>query len=82
MMTLTLPSVLAFDRKLEPSDALMYSGSWKSINDDQAWKAIKLFERRNRAVKSNFKQEVLDNEEELKKQIAEAIKRIQSALED
>jgi len=71
-MTLTLPSVLAFDRKLEPSDALMYSGSWKSINDDQAWKAIKLFERRNRAVKSNFKQEVLDNEEELKKQIAEA----------
>lgn len=72
MMTLTLPSVLAFDRKLEPSDALMYSGSWENMSDDKSWQAIELFERRNRAVKSNFKQEVLDNEEELQKQIAEA----------
>jgi len=72
MTTLTLPSVLAFDRKLEPSDALMHSGSWQDINDDKAWQVVELFERRNRAVKSNFKQEVLDDEEELQKQIAEA----------
>jgi len=72
MTTLTLPSVLAFDRKLEPSDALMHSGNWGNINDDKAWQAIELFERHNRAVKSNFKQEVLDDEEELQKQIAEA----------
>lgn len=67
MTTLTLPSVLAFDRKLEPSDALMHSGNWKNINDDKAWQAIELFERRNRAVHSNFSQEVLDDEEELQK---------------
>jgi len=72
MTALTLPSVLAFDRKLEPSDALMYSGNWENINDTKQWGAIELFERRNRAVKSNFKQEVLDDEEELQKQIAEA----------
>lgn len=72
MSNLILPTVLAFDRKLEPSDALMYSGNWHNINDNSTWKAIELFERRNRAVKSNFKQEVLDNEEELTKQIAEA----------
>lgn len=67
----TLPSVLAFDRKLEPSDALMFSGNFENINNENEWKAIELFERRNRAVKSNFKPEVLDNEEELQKQIAE-----------
>ncbi len=67
-----MPTVLAFDRKLEPSDALMYSGNWESINDKDKWSPIELFERRNRAVKSNFKQEVLDEEDELQKQIAEA----------
>lgn len=72
MTTLTMPSVLAFDRKLEPSDALMHSGNWENISDDKAWQAIELFERHNRAVKSNFKQEVLDDEDELQKQIAEA----------
>jgi CRISPR-associated protein Csy3 len=72
MTDLTLPSVLAFDRKLEPSDALMHSGNWINIKDDKPWLAIELFERRNRAVKSNFKQEVLEDEEELQKQIAEA----------
>ena len=72
MTDLTLPTVLAFDRKLEPSDALMHSGNWINIKEDKPWLAIELFERRNRAVKSNFKQEVLDNEEELQKQIAEA----------
>lgn len=72
MTTLTLPSVLAFDRKLEPSDALMHSGNWENIGNEKNWTAIELFERRNRAVKSNFKQEVLEDEEELQKQIAEA----------
>jgi len=72
MTTITMPTVLAFDRKLEPSDALMYSGNWEAIKTDEAWDKIKLFERRNRAVKSNFKQEVLEDEEELQKQIAEA----------
>ena len=72
MKNLTLPPVLAFDRKLEPSDALMLTGSWQNINDSKAWQTIELFERRNRAVKSNFSQEVLENEEDLQKQMAEA----------
>lgn len=67
-----LPTVLAFDRKLEPSDGVMFSGSWNDIGSSEAWQPIALSERRNRAVKSNFTQEVLDNEEELQKQIAEA----------
>jgi len=70
--TLTMPSVLAFDRKLEPSDALMFSGNWDDIGNDKAWQPIALFERHNRAVKSNFKQEILNDETELQKQIAEA----------
>lgn len=71
MSHLKIPPVLAFNRKLEPSDALMYSGNWNEIKDSSQWQEIELFERRNRAVKSNFKPEVLDNEEELQKQIAE-----------
>ena len=67
-----LPSVLAFDRKLEPSDGVMFSGSWQEIDNKNNWQPIELFERRNRAVKSNFTQEVLDDEEALQKQIAEA----------
>lgn len=72
MTNITLPTVLAFDRKLEPSDALMYSGNFLDIGDDKKWSPIALFERRNRAVKSNFKQEVLNDETELQKQMAEA----------
>jgi len=72
MPVITMPTVLAFDRKLEPSDALMYSGNWGDINTNKEWGKIELFERRNRAVKSNFKPEVLEDEAELQKQIAEA----------
>ncbi len=70
MTTLTLPSVLAFDRKLEPSDALMHSGCWDNINDNKPWAPIELFERRNRAVHSNFTQEVLDDEGALQEMMA------------
>ena len=72
MSNIELPTVLAFNRNLEPSDALMFSGKWEDINEQSTWKKIKLFERRNRAVKSNFKDEVKNNEEDLQKQIAEA----------
>ncbi len=72
MTIVNVPSVLAFDRKLEPSDALMFSGNLDDMNDDKKWLPIELFERRNRAVKSNFKQEVFDDEKELQKQITEA----------
>ena len=71
MSNLTMPSVLSFNRKLEPSDAVMHSGNWENIEKKEGWKPIELFDRRNRAVKSNFKQEVLNDEQELKKQIEE-----------
>jgi CRISPR-associated protein Csy3 len=70
MTNLTLPSVLAFDRKLEPSDALMFSGNWESTQDNKTWQPIELFERRNRAVHSNFSQEVLDDEDALMEMMA------------
>ena len=71
MTELTMPSVLSFERKLEPSDAIMHSGNWDKVGKKKGWDAITLFERRNRAVKSNFTQDVLNDEEELQKQIAE-----------
>ncbi len=72
MTDITMPTVLAFDRKLEPSDALMWSGNWSDISREENWGKIELFERRNRAVKSNFKQEVLENEKKLQEEIKEA----------
>lgn len=51
---LTLPSVLAFSRKLEVSDALMASGLWSDIDQSDKWQPIKLHEKRNRATKSQF----------------------------
>jgi CRISPR-associated protein Csy3 len=49
-----LPSVLAFSRKLEVSDALMASGLWSNINESDAWQPIALHEKRNRATHSQF----------------------------
>ncbi|QUM81129.1 type I-F CRISPR-associated protein Csy3 [Moritella sp. 5] len=66
MTELKMPSVLSFDRKLEPSDAVMHSGNWTDIDKASKWSAIKLFDRRNRAVFSNFTKEELDNEVLLK----------------
>ena len=51
---LTLPSVLAFSRKLEVSDALMASGLWSDIAQSDAWQPIALHEKRNRATKSQY----------------------------
>jgi CRISPR-associated protein Csy3 len=51
---LTLPSVQAFSRKLEVSDALMTSGLWTDIDKSDQWKPISLHEKRNRATKSQF----------------------------
>ena len=53
---LTLPSVLAFSRKLEVSDALMASGLWSNIDRSglDYWKPIKLHEKRNRATHSQY----------------------------
>ncbi len=49
-----LPSVLAFSRKLEVSDALMASGLWSNIDQSNIWQPITLHEKRNRATHSQF----------------------------
>lgn len=52
--TLTLPSVLAFSRKLEVSDALMTSGLWADFDKSEKWQPITLHDKRNRATHSQF----------------------------
>jgi CRISPR-associated protein Csy3 len=51
---LTLPSVLAFSRKLEVSDALMTSGLWTDIDKTEKWQPITLHDKRNRATHSQY----------------------------
>jgi CRISPR-associated protein Csy3 len=51
---LALPSVLAFSRKLEVSDALMASGLWSDIDKSDKWQPIALHEKRNRATHSQY----------------------------
>ena len=54
-MTIQLPSLLSFERKLETSDALMYSGNWKdNLLKEQKWQAIPITERYNRSTQSSF----------------------------
>jgi len=49
-----LPSLLAFERKLETSDALMHSGNWNDINNPEAWKSIRITKRQNRSTQSAY----------------------------
>lgn len=49
---MTLPSMLAFERKLEVSDALMYSVSWGGFNDSPL--PIKVVPRNNRSTQSAY----------------------------
>lgn len=51
---LELPSVLAFSRKLEVSDALMTSGLWTDIDKSEKWQPITFHDKRNRATHSQF----------------------------
>jgi CRISPR-associated protein Csy3 len=51
-MKIELPSMLAFERKLETSDALMFSGKWESIESAETWQAIPITKRQNRSTQS------------------------------
>lgn len=46
------PSVLAFERKLDPSDGLMFSGDWGARKSSDKWKAIPIREMRGRGTAS------------------------------
>lgn len=54
---ISLPTMLAFERKLEVSDALMHAGNWgqwEAEDTQQCWQAIKVVPRRNRSTQSAF----------------------------
>lgn len=46
-------SVLAFERKLDPSDALLFSGNWDARDKSTAWPAVSLREKSVRGTISN-----------------------------
>lgn len=49
-----LPSMLAFERKLEVSDGLMFAGNWSDLTEENGWEAIKVVPRKNRATQSAY----------------------------
>ena len=51
-MKIDLPSMLAFERKLETSDALMFSGNWENIATAEKWQDIPITKRQNRSTQS------------------------------
>lgn len=51
-MKIDLPSMLSFERKLETSDALMFSGSWEEIDNKNKWEEIPISKRLNRSTQS------------------------------
>jgi CRISPR-associated protein Csy3 len=50
---LTTASVLAFERKLDPSDALMFAGRWESRDQESSWTPIAIREKAVRGTISN-----------------------------
>lgn len=52
-MTLKTASVLAFERKLDPSDALLYSGQWDRRNSADTWTPLAIREKSVRGTISN-----------------------------
>lgn len=46
-------SVLAFERKLDPSDALFYAGDWKNRANHAQWPAVNIIEKSVRGTISN-----------------------------
>ena len=51
--TLKTASVLAFERKLDPSDALFFAGSWDNRSDASAWAPVAIREKSVRGTISN-----------------------------
>lgn len=51
--TLKTASVLAFERKLDPSDALLFSGNWTARADAAAWTPVGVREKAVRGTISN-----------------------------
>ncbi|PKM15216.1 MAG: type I-F CRISPR-associated protein Csy3 [Gammaproteobacteria bacterium HGW-Gammaproteobacteria-2] len=52
-MTLKTASVLAFERKLDPSDALFFAGNWAVRDSNDTWQPVALREKSVRGTISN-----------------------------
>lgn len=52
-MTLKTASVLAFERKLDPSDALFHAGNWDERDTADGWQAVSIREKSVRGTISN-----------------------------
>ena len=55
-MSIRLPSVLSFERKLETSDALMFAGTWGDSEkpNSEEWLPITITKRQNRSTQSAY----------------------------
>lgn len=62
MTTLKTASVLAFERKLSNSDALMFAGNWNDIAKHQQWAAIKVEEKSVRGTISNRQKNAIQSD--------------------
>lgn len=51
--TLKTASVLAFERKLDPSDAMLFAGSWKDRQSQSGWTPVTVREKSVRGTISN-----------------------------
>jgi CRISPR-associated protein Csy3 len=51
--SLKTASVLAFERKLDPSDALFYAGQWEDKDSQKAWPSVTVHEKSIRGTISN-----------------------------
>lgn len=55
-MTIELPTMLAFERKLETSDARMTSGNWEYLTQEKPkWLPIEITKRQNRSTQSAYR---------------------------
>jgi CRISPR-associated protein Csy3 len=54
--TIKLPSMLSFERKLEPSDGLMFAGNWDDETKPELWSfiPISIVKRQNRSTQSAY----------------------------
>ena len=46
-------SVLAFERKLDPSDAVFHAGNWEDLAKSASWPPVRLREKSVRGTISN-----------------------------
>ncbi len=51
-MTIQIPTLLSYERKIENSDGLMFSGKWCDLDKIDAWKPIPIVPRYNRSTQS------------------------------